>query len=176
MAGRVLTGRVLIGAATLAMLVGACSKDTPATAQLYDKVPVPAVPDRTAPVEEPLQDGEYWAVSVGVTGHELGFAFAQAFFGPACEAELGAAACADEPGVREQPATELSVAAAELATVTVAAADRQNFAITGDELARLAGGGAPSSAAPDGYTYVPYPFLVSVRGGIVTEAHQIWVP
>jgi hypothetical protein len=154
----------------------ACSKDEPARVHLYDRGPVPAVPDRTQPVAEPLADGQYWSPSLGVAGDTLGFTLAQAFFGPTCEAELGADACVDEPGVVDDPSAEVSVAAADLSTVSVVSADRTNYAVTGAELATLAGGGAPSAEAPDGFTYVPYPFLVTVRDGVVVEARQIWVP
>lgn len=169
--------RAPLAVAVMALLVLAgCSKDEPARVQLYDRGPVPAVPDRTLPIAEPLADGQYWAPALGVAGDQLGFTLAQAFFGPTCEAELGAEACVDEPGVVDDPAVEVSVAAADLATVSVVTADRTNYAVTGVELATLAAGGTPSSAAPDNFAYVPYPFLVTLRDGVVVEARQIWVP
>ena len=166
----------IVAALAVGLLLGGCSKDEPARVQLYDRSPVPAVPDRTKPVAEPLADGQYWSPTLGVDGDQLGFALAQAFFGPACAAELGAASCADEPGVVDDPTVEVSVAAADLAAVSVVTADRTNYAVTGTELASLAAGGAPAAAAPDQFAYVPYPFLVTVRGGVVVEARQIWVP
>ena len=60
-------------------------------------------------------------------------------------------------------------------SVTVVGSNRQNYAITGPELQHLVAGSDPASVAPDTYTYVPYPFLVTVRDGIVTTVHQIWV-
>jgi hypothetical protein len=144
--------------------------------QLYDRGPVPAVPDRTQPVVEPLVDGQYWATTVGVDGDQLVFAVAQAFFGPACVAELGAAACEDEPGVLADPTVEVSIASADLDAVSVVTADRTNYAVTGTELASVVAGGAPAAGAPAQFAYVPYPFLVTVRAGVVIEARQIWVP
>ena len=55
-------------------------------------------------------------------------------------------------------------------------ADRQNYAVTPTELASLVWGGPPHVAAPSDFAYTPYPFLLSVRDGVVVEAHQIWVP
>jgi hypothetical protein len=159
-----------------ALGLAGCTKDRALTVGLYDVAPVPAVPDRTAAVDEPLADGDYWAPSVAVDGEQLVFTIQQAFFGPTCAEELGAEACADEPGVRDQPSAVLSVASADLGSATVVSADRKNYAVTGTELATLVGGGRPAAKAPPNFAFVPYPYLVTVRDGAIELVHQVWVP
>ena len=86
------------------LLVAGCSKDVPATVQLYARVPVPAVPDRTAPMGATAGDGQYWATKVVVKDGQLVFSFAQAFFGPTCARELGADRCTNDFGTNEADA------------------------------------------------------------------------
>ncbi len=51
-----------------------------------------------------------------------------------------------------------------------------SYAIGAGELARLVNGGAPSAGAPDGYHYVPFPYLITVAGGVPTRLEQLWAP
>jgi hypothetical protein len=176
MAGRARTGRRLVAVTMAVLVLAGCTKDRALTVGLYDVAPVPAVPDHTAAVLEPLADGDYWAPSVAVEGDQLVFTIQQAFFGPGCAQELGAEACVDEPGVRDQPATSLSVTSADLGSVTVVTADRKNYAVTGTELATLVSGGHPSAKAPPTFAFAPYPYLVTVRDGAIELVHQVWVP
>lgn len=155
--------------------LAACGDDTE-TVSLYDRRPVPAVPDRTMPADALPADGQYWAVSVTADGDRLRFDVGQAFFGPACVQELGADACIDEPGLADEPTAAIDVAAADLTSASVVAADRRNFAVTGEELLALVGGDDPAAEAPDDFTYVDYPYLLTLAGGSVTVANQIWVP
>jgi hypothetical protein len=163
-------------AVAAALLLVSCGDDEAGAVQLYDSSPVPAVPDRTLPVVEPLADGQYWGESVSADGETLTFVLMQAFFGPTCAAELGEAACVDEPGLIDDPTIDLAVNAADLTSTSVVTGDRRNYAVTGVELATLASGGTPASEAPDTFAYVPYPFLLTVRDGSIVEARQIWVP
>jgi hypothetical protein len=48
--------------------------------------------------------------------------------------------------------------------------------VSAGELARLVNGAPPSAGAPDGYRYVPFPFLVTVAGGVPTRLEQLWAP
>lgn len=166
----------------------ACGDDGVQTVQPYDRAPVPAVPDRTATIDPALvagdgslttvADGDYWAqaVAVGSGAPFIMFDLSQAFFGQTCIDELGEQQCEGEYGVLDEPHETVTVLWDDLQSVTVVAESQQNYAVPGAELASLIGGNAPSSDAPDGYRYVPYPFLVTVRDGTIVDAHQIWVP
>lgn len=159
------------------LLFSACAEPEETVAP-YDRVGVPAVPDRTRPVvDAPLPDGDYWATSITSAndGKTLTVRIAQVLFDPTCTAELGAEACADGSALIDTPAKELLVDPADLRIVSVVAADRRNFSITGAELLALVSGAGPSADAPDDYAYEPYPFLVSLRDGGVVEARQIWL-
>lgn len=174
--------------ALVAMLATACVDDEPATVQPYDRAPVPAVPDRTAPIDPAtiagdgsltnVADGDYWAeaVAVGSGVPFIMFDLSQAVFSQTCIEELGAEACDDEYAVIPEPHGTISVLWDTLQSVTVVDANRRNYAVPGSELASLIGGNEPSADAPDDYRYAPYPFLVTVRDGTIVDAHQIWVP
>ncbi|MEZ5271532.1 MAG: hypothetical protein R2694_04370 [Ilumatobacteraceae bacterium] len=155
----------------------ACS-DSESKAKLYDRAPVPAVPDATAavPATGTLPDGQYWADMAEVVDGNIELTLMQAFFGPSCVAALGEEECPNDYGVQLEPSVTMRVMADSTLTATVAADSGQNYVVFGDELATLVGGGQPASSAPEGYTYVPFPFLVTIAGGTVTELHQIWVP
>jgi len=174
----------LLALAFGAVALSACGSDAgPGTVHLYDHSPVPAVPDRTLPlgaagvIGTNAIDGVYWAVPTG-DGDDthIGFDVSQALFGPTCVSVLGADECPNDYGVVDDPHVVISASAADLQIVSVVADDHQNYAIDGAELAALASGKAPAAAAPDGYEYVPFPFLLTVTNGKVTEARQIWVP
>ncbi len=179
--------RALIAA--LLLVLAACSEDEPATVQPYDRAPVPAVPDRTEAIDATTiasdgsltasaADGDYWAnaIAVGSGRPIIVFEIAQAVFGQTCIDELGAEECVDEYAVISEPSGTITVLWDSLRSVTVVAESRQNYAVPGAELASLVGGNAPSADAPADYSYVPYPFVVTVRDGNITDVHQIWVP
>lgn len=175
--------------AVLVLLLVACADDEPVTVQPYDRAPVPAVPDRTTPIKRTsvavdgsllpsADDGDYWAeaIAVGSGRPFIMFDLSQAVFAQTCVEEHGAEACDDEYAVIPEPHGTVSVLWDSLQSVTVVDENRQNYAVPGAELASLVGGNAPSTDAPDGYRYMPYPFLVTVRDGTIVDVHQIWVP
>jgi hypothetical protein len=162
-----------------ALLLTACGADGPGTVGLYDRAPVPAVPDRTAEVTEAVDDGDYWAQLIGADGEEgtVTFGLQQAVFAQTCVDTLGADECVNGYGLVQSEVSVLLVAAVQaIVSPTVVAESQQNYAITGSELIALALGGQPDRAAPDDYQYVTFPYLITVRNGEVVEAHQIWVP
>lgn len=171
-----------------AVALSACGSDAgPGTVHLYDRAPVPAVPDRTMAIDVGvvngnaitgrLPDGVYWALPTADNDAEhIGFDVSQALFGPTCSSQLGADECPNDYGVVDDPHGTITVAATDLEVVSVVSEDQQNYAVDGPELAALAGGKAPSATAPEGFAYVPFPFLLTVSNGTVTEARQIWVP
>ena len=170
--------------ATLVAAVGllaACGDDAEVL-KPYDRAPVPAVPDRTQPIEAAwvdsqvgLSDGQYWAEDAVVDAGRIVFTVVQVFFGPACEAELGAENCMNDYGVLAEPTGEVAADPAALRIVSVAAEDQRNFSVSGSELLRLVQGEAPDGGPVD-YRYTPFPFLLTLSGGQVSEARQIWVP
>jgi len=165
----------LAGVALAFVALSACGSDSAGVVHLYDPAPVPAVPDRTADITSPLHDGQFWSPSVAVKDGQLVFALGQAFFGPTCTTELGAAACTGDMGVADTLPATVTLDPTGLASVSVVDTQHRNYAVTGAELAGLVGGAAPSSPAPATYAYHPYPFLLTVLAGAVVEAHQIWV-
>lgn len=159
---------VLVGVAALALV--ACSDPGPGKVHPYDRAPVPAVPDHTAevPAQGDLPDGQYWATVTGADSGEpaptITFHLVQATF--------------DNKGqlqTIDDPSRDLASPIAALASATVVAADRQNYAVPADELLSLLLDNPPSSDAPEGYAWSEFPFLVTISGGQVVEAHQIWL-
>lgn len=169
-------------AASLAMT--ACAGDDgPGTVKLYDRAPVPGVPDRTAVVDPAMSEftsgGEYWADLIGgrdTTKPTFVFLLTQAFFADACVDELGVDKCPNDFGTLDEPNVNIDVLLADIGSVTVVADNQQNFAVTPQELFILADGQPPSEDAPEGFAYVPFPFLLTVRDGKIVKANQIWLP
>ena len=163
-----------------AIAFSACGGDGEAKVQPYDHAPVPAVPDHTHEVVATgtLPDGDYWATASGAdtVGATVAFTVTQAFFGPACTAALGADRCDGDMGVLSEPTVTLTASAATFMSISVAAANRQNYAVPAAELVALVAGDSPGERSPADFQYEQYPFMVTVEGGIVTEAHQIWMP
>ncbi len=159
------------------VLLTACADDGVEKVQPYDRAPVPAVPDRTAPIDPStvaadgtltarVADGEYWAEATAVGSGRPFVLF-----------DLSQAVFADDAyEMIAEPHGTLQVLWDDLDSVTVAAENRQNYSVPGAELASLIGGNPPSADAPADYRYVPYPFLLTIRHGQIVEAHQIWVP
>jgi hypothetical protein len=128
-----------------------------------------------------VASGTYWATVGGVgVGAEpfVDFDLSRAFFGAACTQQFGADvdSCANGFGVAQDPHGTLPAFKSKLAIVTVVGSDQRNYAITADELIALIGGTPPADEAPDDYQYAAYPFLVTVSGGAITAARQIWTP
>lgn len=155
------------------VFVAACSDPGVGIVYPYDPAPVPFVPDHTEPVTATgtLLDGRYWA-TIATADEEAGtitFTFVQANF--------------DDAGgmtVVENPSREVVGSVTTLKFASVAATTRQNFAVPATELIRLVlgmkpTGKPPTGTAPPQYSYVAYPMLVTVEGGVVTEAYQIWM-
>ena len=168
--------------AVAALLLVACGDDAPAKVGPYDRVPVPAVPDRTEAIDPAVTsggaDGQYWAELTDGSAAAPGlltFRLTQAFFAATCFEELGEDDCPNDYGTLDEPHRVVDVSVADLAIVTVVAENQQNYAVTADELAVLVSAGS-SAASPEDYLYVPFPFLLTMRDGKVIEAHQVWVP
>ena len=179
-----MTLRLLAMAVVVGLVLTACAGDDgPGTVKLYDRAPVPGVPDRTEVIGSQAStlapDGEFWAELIGwrdTTKPTFDFLLTQAFFADACAEELGVDECPNDFGTLDEPSATVTVQVADVGSVTVVADNRQNFAVTPQELFVLAGGQPPSEGAPEGFAYVPFPFLLTVRDSKIVEAHQIWLP
>jgi hypothetical protein len=174
-------GRLVVAAF---LLLSACGGDDgPGEVELYDRAPVPGVPDRTAGIDPAMTtmapDGEYWAELSAwrdAATPTFDFLLTQAFFADACAEVLGSDDCPNDFGTLDEPSATVTVPVADISSVTVVADNRQNFAVTPQELVILAGGQPPSEGAPEGFAYVPFPFLLTVRDGKIVNANQIWLP
>jgi hypothetical protein len=151
----------------------------------YQPATAPAFPTRSSPPpSEGLPDGSYYAVLNGADAHvstpRVTMTIYQLLTGP----EAIAAAQADGHGldsdlyVPAQPAAQRDLELRADLVISVARPDRPNvsYAVSPTELTRLVNGGPPSPGAPDGYRYVPFPFLVTVAGGVPTRLEQLWAP
>jgi hypothetical protein len=168
---------LLAGAALLAACGG---DDGPAkVAELYDTAPPAAVPVRTDPVPASgeLPDGTYWATADDADPSGITFTVVQAFFGPACPEQFPDGPCDNDIGVLDTPSRALTSPPAAITTATVVNGGTQvNYAVTGDELARLIAGQPPNTPQGVDFAYTPFPFLLTVRDGAVVTALQIWQP
>ena len=164
-------GYLLLVAAALPL--GACSKPASPTAQLYARVPVPAVPDHTTAIANPLRDGQYWATTLEATSSQLIFIVVQATFDASCTVAPTADGCSNGFAIEESPTAKITAAPGQLTVVTVVAGNGQNYAIDGTELAGLVGGAAPSAKARIDFRYTAGPYLVTVSAGVVVAANEI---
>ena len=160
----------------------ACGGDEgPGTVELYDRAPVPGVPDRTTAVDPTAlsPDGAYWGELLPPSTssrQSLTFHVIQAFFADGCVEELGADECPNDFGTLSDPSLDVDAALTDLSSITVVTEDRSNFAVTADELLAISGGAAPAEEAPVGFKFARFPFLLTVRDGKIVEARQIWLP
>lgn len=162
-------GAVATAAAVAALAIVGCADPGPGKVSPYDRAPVPAVPDRTreVPAEGDLAAGSYWAIAIAVSADDpnaLSFVLGQATFD-----------ASGEVTVDDDPSRTVVVDSASLRSVSVVADDRKNYAIPADELLALVRGDPPATDAPEGYAFTDFPFLLTVAGGMVVEARQIWL-
>jgi len=151
----------------------------------YLPATAPTFPTRsTPPPADGLPDGSYYAVVRGGAADSPTPRVATTIYQLLTGPEAIAAAQADGHGldsdlyVPEQPAANRDIELRPDLFISVARPDRPevSYAITAAELARLVNGGAPSAGAPDGYHYVPFPYLITVAGGVPTRLEQLWAP
>jgi hypothetical protein len=194
----------LIAVAALALLAGACSgsddaADTTvaATTTLAPGTPYapaarpamtgatgaidPAWIDPASGVAGDIPDGIYWGVTqAGGAAESITFDLTQAYFGEFCVAHFGDTAaddCVNDFGVVADPHALLVVPTEQPAFISVTdSATQKNYSIDGGELASLVAGSPPAAGAPAGYAYVAFPFAITITGGTIVSATQIWVP
>jgi hypothetical protein len=155
------------------------------TAGPYQPTTSPTYPTRsTAPPADGLPDGSYYAVVHGAAADaptpRVATTIYQLLTGPEAIAAAQAAGHGLDSDifVPERPAADRDIELRPDLFISVARPDRPDvsYAISAAELARLVNGGAPSVGAPDGYRYVPFPYLITVTGGVPTRLEQLWAP
>ena len=151
----------------------------------YQPTTAPTFPSRsTPPPADGLPDGSYYAVVRGAAADaptpRVATTIYQLLTGPEAIAAAQAAGHGLDSDiyVPEQPAADRDIELRPDLFISVARPDRPDvsYAISAGELARLVNGGAPSAGAPDGYRYVPFPYLITVAGGVPTRLEQLWAP
>lgn len=157
-------------------LMSACGGTS--TTALWSPAKPPVVESATDPVEpgaRSLPDGRYWGtIAAGTFTFDLDVAR----FGATCE--QWASARGLQEGCPNDYAVEVvdgpQVALADDARVSVAAPSGPGTSwwIDGATLTRIAGG--ETVGVPAGYSWTPFPFVVTVESGSVTMAEQHWVP
>ena len=128
-----------------------------------------------------IPDGIYWGTTrPGNITDVVTFELTQAYFGEFCLAHFGDTAtddCVNDYGVVADPHGLLVVPAEQLTVVSVTdSATQKNYSIDGGELARLVAGAPPAATAPAGFGYVAFPFAITITGGTIVSATQVWVP
>jgi hypothetical protein len=165
-------------------IAGPLTTAGPATGP-YLPTTAPTFPSRsTPPPADGLPDGSYYAVVRGAAADaptpRVATTIYQLLTGPEAIAAAQAAGHGLDSDifVPEQPAADRDIELRPDLFISVARPDRPDvsYAISASELARLVNGGAPSAGAPDGYRYVPFPYLITVAGGVPTRLEQLWAP
>jgi hypothetical protein len=164
--------------------VAAASPSNTASAEYAPATP-PVFPDHSSPppAGDGLPDGLYYAVATGASGDpspRLTVSIYEMLSGPAAIA----AADADGVGldsdvyVRSMASAERQLDLGPGVAISVAQADKPgtSYTVSGAELVRLLAGAKPSAGAPAMYQYVPFPYLITVQGGVPSRVEQLWSP
>ena len=163
-------------------LTPATTAATTVVSGAYGPAPAPVFPSRAGLPGEGLPDGTYYGVIEGATADppRVAVTIYELLTGP----DAIAAAQADGAGldsdiyVRPTPSAAREIVLAPDLAISVAQPDRPgiSWAVTPAELLALIGGGPPSAGAPEGYRYLPFPFLITVAGGQPARLEQLWSP
>jgi hypothetical protein len=164
--------------------VASASPSKPADAEYAPATP-PVFPDHSSapPPGDGLPDGFYYAVATSASSDptpHLTLTLYEMLSGAAAIA----AATADGVGldsdvyVRSMGSAERRIELAPGVAISVAQADKPgtSYAVSGEELVRLLAGAPPGAGAPETYHYTPFPYLLTVEGGVPTRVEQLWSP
>ena len=146
--------------------------------------PNPPGSTHVVPGDNSHPDGVYFG-TIGVGGDppppagSVVFELVQLFTGADCLAHFGATdeqACANDYGVESTPTAFVVVPLTDQYISVVDSATQKSFQVTGDELYRLVQNQPPAAAAPAGYVYSGFSYIVTYKGGKVTRLEQWWTP
>lgn len=158
------------------------ARPTTPTHALYDQVDGPQVPaGHTSAFASSgvLADGVYWVTYNGGEQNTPDISVYQAFFGAECiskAAEIGDE-CNNDYLVLDTPTRDINdLPFATGVHLTVASVDTQeSYWITPAELVTVRAG-SPSAGAPAGFSFTPFPFIMTVKSGQIVGFEQLWVP
>lgn len=165
-----------IGIVVLATSTASCGgTDSPA---LWSPAEPPAVDTATDTVGGPddaVADGRYWGT---IAAGSFTFDLDVARFGATCE-EWAAArglqeGCPNDYAVEDVDGPQVALADDARVSVAAPSGPGTSWWIDGATLTRIAGG--DTVGVPAGYSWTPFPFVVTVDNGSVTTAEQLWVP
>lgn len=165
------------------LLAGCTTDDNGATNPTWQKfTPDFGIAGQTAepkPIKGVLPDGKYWGTVRTVLGTDnIVFELMQARFGSTCEewaADNGMTeGCPNDYWVDDSDSQIIS--AENLSSVSVAdqSGPGTSYRIDGSTLEKLVR--VEKIDPPSGYTWVNFPFIVTIDGGKVVSADQFWVP
>ena len=83
-------------------------------------------------------------------------------------------ACLNDYGVEEYPEAFVSLSSYATVSVAMPGAPGENVLVDAATLRHLVL--RDVIVLPEGYEWVPFPFVVNVEAGTIVEAHQHWVP
>lgn len=173
------TGRVFAGviiALALTLGVTACSRaDSPALWSPAEPPVLETATDTVSGPDDAVADGRYWGTIVTDT---FTFDLDVARFGATCE-EWAAArgmqeGCPNDYAVEDVDGPQVALADDARVSVAAPSGPGTSWWIDGATLTRIAGG--DTVGVPAGYSWTPFPFVVTVENGSVTTAEQLWVP
>jgi len=174
---------LIAGAVLLASVLVGCSSVSvdPAAKPSWKRVPPPqvSVTDEVRLDGIELEDGTYWASVAPVSGDaNIVFRVTRVRFGEACERwateMLREDACLNDYGVEEYPEAFVAISPYARVSVAMPAAPGENLLVDAATLRHMVS--RDVIVLPEGYEWVPFPFVVTVEAGVVAEAHQFWVP
>lgn len=171
--------RLGVVVALFLVVVGCSRLDSSAS---WNRVDPPVVKTETDDVVldgATLSDGKYWATIALVSGtNDVVFRALKSRFGDTCtkwaKANGLTDGCLNDYNVESFPDAYVGLDKRADVTVTKADGPGTSYSIDADALTRALKG--DTTGAPAGYVWVPFPFLITVTGGLVTTAEQYWVP
>lgn len=139
----------------------------------------PVVDDKTLPIIVPLVDGVYEADAVALDGPDgsITFTLYQVLYGDACHAVLGTDedACLSGYGMTGGGTATAPFDMTNGSVTVITPLTIEAYSIDIAEFQRLLAGRPAAADAPVDFRYVPFPFTVTVREGIVVAADQHFV-
>jgi len=131
--------------------------------------------DTVGEPDDAVADGRYWGTIVKDT---FTFDLDIARFGATCE-EWAAArgmqeSCPNDYAVEDVDGPQVALADDARVSVAAPSGPGTSWWIDGATFTRIAGG--DTVGVPAGYSWTPFPFVVTVENGSVTTAEQLWVP
>lgn len=149
------------------------------SAGLYEPADMPAVweNDQSAPVVEPLADGNYASWAQSSADGSISFTLSQIFIGDAClEHFSDDTFCAGDIGTEEQPSATVAVpidSSVPVISNFTNAEGLVSYRITTAEFARLLNGEAPDPSAPAGLSFSAGLTAVTIQNGQVTAIYNL---